>query len=51
MNEEENKRLGELIIGLANGNIQALNDLYLVNSRILYIVGNMYYYTKVDFDD
>lgn len=51
MNEEENKRLGELIIGLANGNIQALNDIYLMMSRILYIVGNMYYSTKEDLED
>ncbi len=51
MNEEENKRLGELIIELANGNIQALNDIYLMMSRILYIVGNMYYSTKEDLED
>ena len=40
MNEEENKRLGQMIFALARGDISALESIYTMMSKLLYAIGN-----------
>ncbi len=55
MDLEENLKLGELIIQLADGNKSERNDasvkIYGMISKILYFVGNTYYNNKEDIED
>lgn len=51
MNEQDNKRLGELIFELAQGKIDVLSDIYLLMYKILYAVGNIYLKQKADIED
>ena len=51
MNEEANKRLGNLIFSLAHGNIAALADIYMLMVKILYAVGNIYFTQRADIED
>lgn len=51
MDETTNKTLGEYIFELAKGNINVLENIYLIMSRILYSVGNIYYNQKADIED
>lgn len=51
MNEEDNKRLGNLIFALARGEVSALEDIYLLMVRILYSIGNIYFNQKADIED
>lgn len=51
MNDDDNQRLGELIFALANGDIEALSDIYLLTSKILYAVGNIYFSQTADIED
>lgn len=55
MDSEANKRLGELIVKLAQGNKsekeEAINEIYRLISKILYTVGNTFYRTREDIED
>lgn len=51
MDEETNKRLGELIIELANGNCWVLEEISLLLERILLAVGNTYFRNYADIED
>lgn len=51
MDTETNKRLGERIFELANGDIAALSEIYTVTCKILYAVGNIYLKQKADIED
>ena len=51
MEEETNKRLGELINVLSEGNVDALREIALIMERILYAIGFTYFYNKADVED
>lgn len=51
MDEKGNKRLSELLILLACGKKDALNEIYGIMSKLLYAVGNYYYTQKADIED
>ena len=51
MDENTNLALGEFIFKLAKGNIDALENIYLIMAKILYSVGNIYYKQKADIED
>lgn len=51
MDEKTNLALGEYIFKLAKGNIDALENIYLIMAKILYSVGNIYYKQKADIED
>lgn len=51
MDEATNKRLGELIFELANGNVEALSEIYVIMAKLLYAIGNIYYEQKADVED
>lgn len=42
MDESENIKLGEFIISLAKGNISVLDNIYVLVSRLLYVIANIY---------
>lgn len=51
MDEKKNRKLGEYIFQLAKGNINVLENIYLIMAKILYSVGNIYYIQKADIED
>lgn len=51
MDETTNKRLGELLAALANGNKEALSEIYKIMCRVLYVVGNVYFARREDIED
>ena len=51
MDESENIKLGEFIISLAKGNISVLDNIYVLVSRLLYVIANIYYSQKEDIED
>ena len=51
MNEENKLRLGYLIIDLAKGNGNALSEIYNLMGRVLYAIGNTYFYNYEDVTD
>ena len=51
MNEEENKRLGQMIFALARGDISALESIYTMMSKLLYAIGNAHFKQKADIED
>lgn len=51
MEEVSNKRLGELIFRLAEGDVEALSDIYLMLNKVLYAVGGIYYKQRADIED
>jgi RNA polymerase sigma-70 factor (ECF subfamily) len=51
MDQETNKRLGELLFALAYGNIDALSQIYVIMCKILYAIGNIYFPQKADIED
>lgn len=51
MDEEENKRLGELIAELAQGNTNALQGIALSMEKILYVIGASYFRNWADVED
>ena len=51
MDDETNKRLGELIMELANGNCLVLEEISLLLERILFAVGNTYFQNRADVED
>ena len=51
MDEASNRRLGELIQELAQGNCLALEEIALLIERILRVIGNAYYRNKADVED
>ena len=51
MDENTNKRLGELIFDLARGNVNALEDIYNIMCKILYAIGTIYYNQRADIED
>ena len=51
MDETTNNALAEYIFELAKGNINVLENIYLILSKILYSVGNIYYNQKADIED
>ncbi len=48
---EENRRLGELILQLAQGNIGALDEIGDLLEPLLKAIGNMYYRNRADIED
>ena len=51
MDEKTNLTLGEYIFSLAEGNVSALENIYLIMAKILYTIGNYYYEQKADIED
>ncbi len=51
MDEESNKRLGWLIMQLANGNIWVLEEIADLMEKLLMSIGNIYYRNKADVED
>ena len=51
MNEEENKRLGTLLLELAKGKVEVLEEIARFIEKILYFIGNRYYDNKADIED
>ncbi len=51
MDEATNKRLGELIMQLADGDVGALDGIAMLIERILRAIGNIYYKNKADVED
>ncbi len=51
MEAENNKRLGELIVELANGNVQALGKIADLVEKLLIGVGIAYYRNREDVED
>lgn len=51
MNEEENKRLGQLIFALARGEVSALESIYTMMAKLLYAIGNVHFKQKADIED
>ena len=51
MDEETNKRLGECLMEIANGNNEKLADVYIIMQRVFYTVGNVYFKRKEDIED
>lgn len=51
MDEETKLRLGDLIIDLAKGNSDALQGIYDLMGRVLYAIGNTYFYSREDVKD
>ncbi len=51
MDDENNKRLSELIIQLAQGNVSALEEIARLVERILISIGNFYYKNRADVED
>lgn len=51
MDEVNNLRLGKCIFELANGNKQALAEIYLLTKNVLYAVGNIYFDQIADIED
>lgn len=51
MYENANKKLGELIFQLAQGNMSAFEQIYKQTGKILYRLGNTYFSQKADIED
>ncbi len=51
MDEQDNKRLGELLRRLADGNALVLNEIASLMERLLRVVGNSYYKNHADVED
>lgn len=51
MEEKQNLLLGELLIRLGKGDISVLDQIYVIMSRLLYTVGNIYYRQIADIED
>lgn len=51
MNEENKLRLGYLILELAKGNTDTLVEIYTLMGRVLYAIGNTYFYDEEDVKD
>ena len=51
MEESVNKKLGELLVDMENGNVNALVDVYNLTGKILYTIANVYYKNKEDIED
>ncbi len=51
MEPENNKKLGELLEDLANGNVQALQGISDQIEPVLKTIGNIYYKNRADIED
>ena len=51
MDEATNKRLGELIMRLAEGEIAVLSEIADIVERVLMSIGNAYYRNRADVED
>lgn len=51
MDENTNKRLGELIFELGRGEVNVLEDIYIIMCKILYAIGTIYFYQQADIED
>ncbi len=51
MNEEDKKKLAELIVQLAHGDISVLEEISNLIERVLMTIGNYYYKNRADIED
>lgn len=51
MDENDNKRLGEALISLGEGNMKSLEEITVLMEKLLRAIANSYYPSKADVDD
>ncbi len=51
MDEENNKKLGELLVQLSKGNVAALTEIANLLENLLMSIGNVYYQNRADVED
>lgn len=51
MDMEENKRLGDALISLGEGNFDALHEITSRLQKLFYVIANTYYPSKADVED